>query len=192
MFVNLIIYNWGYQMTNRRLGILFASAVFIAFCFKGYMHYKENNIPIFGYKYDNHTEASARQPTIDEGRAKEGLDLHLRILSKHPKIDYSYAHPLLNAALTDNPLVAISVPIDDWNSISTDERNLLCEYAASLVSKVRSDPFTYSKVPPEAPAASMIRRNVSMMTSKSWGILAGRISEDGRDIYSDRIVKAGK
>jgi len=31
-----------------------------------------------------------------------------------------------------------------------------------------------------------------MMTEESWGILAGRISEDGRDIYSDELVKTGK
>jgi len=124
--------------------------------------------------------------------AEQGKELHIRLLKRHTKIDQFYEKPMLYAELSNDPLVVINLPIEDWDSISADERNLLCEYVASLVNQVRSNPFSYTKIPPDAPIAPRLRANISKMTDKSWGILAGRISEDGRDIYSDKLVKTGK
>ena len=124
--------------------------------------------------------------------AERGKKLHLRILKRHPKIDQFYERPILYAELTNDPLVVINVPIEDWDSISEKERNLLCKYVASLVNQVRSNPFSYTRIPQNAPIAPRLKENISKMTNKSWGILTGQISEDGRDIYSDKLVKTGK
>jgi len=124
--------------------------------------------------------------------AEQGKELHLRILKRHPQIDQFYERPFLYGELTDSPLIIISVPMKDWDSISEKERDLLCEYVASLVTQARLSPFSYTKIPQNAPIAPIIKQNVSKMTEKSWGILVGRISEDGRDIYSDKLVKTGK
>lgn len=124
--------------------------------------------------------------------AEQGKELHLKILKKHPKIDQFYARPTLYAELTNEPLVVINIPIRDWRSISEKEKSILCEYVASLINQVRSNPFSYTRIPQNAPIAPKLRESVSKMTERSWGILAGRISEDGRDIYSDELVKTGK
>lgn len=123
---------------------------------------------------------------------EQGRELHIKLLKRHAKIDQFYQKPMLYAELTNDPLVVINLPIEDWDSISGNDRNLLCEYVASLVNQVRSNPFSYTRIPPDAPIAPKLRANISKMTDKSWGILAGRISEDGRDIYSDKLVKTGK
>lgn len=124
--------------------------------------------------------------------SEQGRELHLRILRKHPKIDRFYEKPMLSGELTDNPLVVINVPAKDWASISEKDRDLLCKYVASLVTKVRSSPFSYTTIPENAPIASRVKQNISKMTDRSWGIRVGRISEDGRDIYSDKVVKTGQ
>lgn len=124
--------------------------------------------------------------------AEQGMKLHLRILKQHPQIEQSYEKPFLWGELTDNPLVVITVPTNDWDFISVKEKELLCEYAASLVTQARSNPFHYTKTPQNAPIAPILKQNVSKMTDKSWGILVGRISENGKHIYADKLAKTGK
>jgi len=142
--------------------------------------------------YPKVADRKSESIVVGKTPAEQGKELHLKILKKYPKVDQFYERPILYAELTNDPLVVISVPIRNWESISEKERNLLCQYVASLVNLVRSNPFSYTRVPQNAPIAPKLRENVSRMTDKSWGILAGRISEDGRDIYSDKLVITGK
>lgn len=127
----------------------------------------------------------------DNTLAEQGKDLHLKILKQHSKIDPFYERPMLYGELTNDPLVIINVPINDWDSISEKERGLLYKYVGSLLTQVRSNPFSYTKIPQNAPIAPRLKQNISRMTDKSCGILVGRISEDGRDIYSDKLLKNG-
>jgi hypothetical protein len=60
-----------------------------------------------------------------------------------------------------------------------------------MVKIVKIDPFNYCGVARNAPIASKIRKNVGNMNNNSWGIMSGRISEDGRDILSDKLVRSG-
>ena len=131
-------------------------------------------------------------PKAGKTPAEQGKAIHLRILKRHPQIDQFYERPFLYGEATDSPLIVISVPIKDWESISSKERDSLCEYVASLVTQARLSPFSYTEIPQTAPFAPKLRENVSKMTDRSWGILVGQISEDGRDINSDKLLKTGK
>lgn len=125
-------------------------------------------------------------------RIKEGRELHLKILNSHKKIDKSYREPFIHGGLTSNPICCISVPVKDWESLPDSRKQALADYAASLVKKVKADPFKYTGVSANAPAASAVRVNVTKMTDASWGIMVGDVSPDSRDITSDRIVRSGK
>ncbi|MFZ2445556.1 MAG: hypothetical protein WAW37_04300 [Syntrophobacteraceae bacterium] len=133
----------------------------------------------------------AQKSNMEPDRIGQGRQIYLRILNSHPNIDSFYQKPTLWGGMTATPLAVISVPITDWEALSENERKLLSEYAASLVDDVKGDPFGNSPIPAKAPAAPKIRENASRMTPKSWGIMAGRISDDGRDILSDKIVRSG-
>jgi hypothetical protein len=123
---------------------------------------------------------------------KEGKAIHLEILARHKKIDRFYREPYLWGEATSKPLCCISVPAKDWESLAEKKKELLTRYAASLVKKVKADPFKYAKVSLNAPLASVVRGNVAAMTDDSWGIMVGSISPDGRDIGADRIARSGK
>lgn len=128
------------------------------------------------------------QAKIDQGR-----ELHLEILERHRKIDKFYHEPSVNGVLTDKPLLCISVPETDWESLPESKKDDLAAYVASLLINLKSDPFIYyNGVDANAPAARIARRNIKTMSSESWGIMVGKISPDGRDIMSDRIVRSGK
>ena len=85
--------------------------------------------------------------------ATNGKKLFMKILSRHPNIDKFYRKPYMFGALTATPYAAISVPMTDWEKLSTNNRNLLIAYARSLVTIVKADPLKYARVPKEAPAA---------------------------------------
>jgi len=125
-------------------------------------------------------------------KIKEGQDLHLKILARHISIDKFYREPFIHGSATSNPLCCIAVPLRDWESLSDGKKQALADYAASLVMKVKANPFKYTGINPNAPAAKLIRANVEKMTDNSWGIMAGNITPDGRDITSDKIVRSGK
>ena len=125
-------------------------------------------------------------------KIKEGQDLHLKILARHKSIDKFYREPFIHGSPTSNPLCCIAVPLKDWESLPDEKKQALADYAASLVKKVKASPFKYTGINPNAPAANLIRANVAKMTDNSWGIMAGNISPDGRDITSDKIVRSGK
>lgn len=127
------------------------------------------------------------------GMAKKGKEIHLAILNKHKKVAKVYRDPFVRGALSTKPLLCISVPAGDWAALPENKKDALAAYVASLLGKLKSDPFFYdSGIDPDAPAASIASRNIKSMSSKSWGIMTGRISPDGQDILSDRIAKAGK
>lgn len=123
---------------------------------------------------------------------KEGKAIHMEILARYKKIDKFYREPYLWGELTSKPLCCISVPEKDWELLTPKKKELLARYAASLVKKIKANPFKYAKVSPTAPLASAVRNNVAAMTDDSWGIMVGSISADGRDIGADRIARAGK
>lgn len=123
---------------------------------------------------------------------KEGRAIHLGILASHKKIDRFYREPYLWGEATSKPLCLISVPANDWESLAEKKKELLARYAASLVKKVKADPFKYAKVSPNTPLSSVVRGNVAVMTDDSWGIMVGSISADGRDIGADWIARSGK
>ena len=125
-------------------------------------------------------------------KIKNGQDLHLKILAHHKTIDKFYREPFIHGSATSNPLCCIAVPLKDWESLPDEKKQALADYAASLVKRVKANPFKYTGINPNAPAANFIRANVAKMTDNSWGIMAGNISSDGRDITSDKIVRSGK
>ena len=128
-----------------------------------------------------------------QAMVKKGRELHLGILKKLKKIDNFYREPFVNGALSTNPLLCISVPERDWEALSESKKDALAAYVASLLGNLKSDPFFYNTgVDAKAPAASIARENIKSMSGKSWGIMVGRISPDGRDIMYDRIARAGK
>lgn len=124
-------------------------------------------------------------------KEKEGMKIHLRILRKYKKIDAFYKSPTIWGVMTGNPLAIISIPIREWEKMSEKERDYISKYAAGMVKIVKIDPFKYCQIPNNAPVAPMIRKNVSNMNQNSWGIMGGRISDDGRDILSDKLVRSG-
>ena len=95
-------------------------------------------------------------------------------------------------ALTENPIAIICVPIEDWGTLSEEDRDALSQYAASLVQEVKGKPFEYNQIPANAPIAPMISKNVLNMASNSWGVFAGKFSGDGRDINLDVQVRSGQ
>lgn len=121
----------------------------------------------------------------------EGRNLHLRILSHHSKLDKFYQSPDLFGGLTDSPKVTIYVPVVDWKKMTAKEQDLLSAYASSLIKTVQSNPLKYARIPENAPAAQHIRSNAMRMDEKSWQIIAGALSPDGRDIMADSTVRAG-
>jgi hypothetical protein len=119
----------------------------------------------------------------------EGRNLHLRILSHHSKLDKFYQSPDLFGGLTDSPKVTIYVPVVDWKKMTAKEQDLLSAYASSLIKTVQSNPLKYARIPENAPAAQQIRSNAMRMDEKSWQIIAGALSPDGRDIMADGRVQ---
>jgi hypothetical protein len=132
----------------------------------------------------------ADPPLTDE--VEQGRKLYMHILDRHPKLDSSYRKPSLFGAATSDPVAAIFLPINDWNSLSEADRGLLAIYAASLVNEVKANPFPYAHIPTSAPFAPRIRQNVSSMTYDSWGIYDGEINEDGQDMYCGKTILSGK
>ena len=124
---------------------------------------------------------------VDAGRA-----LHAQILGRHPGVDQFYKSATLWGATTESPLAVISVPSADWRALSSAEQESLKAYAASCVEAVRASPFSYTNIPASAPLAPTIRQKAAAMTANSWGIMAGAISSDGRDIMSDDVVVKGQ
>jgi len=118
-----------------------------------------------------------------------GQKLHRKILQRHPRIDSFYYRPLLYGELTSSPRVIINIPAKDWYSLSEAKKKLLCKYVASLVPKVKANPFRYTRIPSSAPIAWKVRSNITNMTNQSWGIAIGRITPDGHDIELDKIVR---
>ena len=124
---------------------------------------------------------------VEAGRA-----LHALILGRHPGVERFYKRATLWGAMTESPLVIISVPSADWRALSSAEQESLKAYAASCVEAVRASPFSYTNIPASAPLAPTIRQKAAAMTANSWGIMAGAISSDGRDIMSDDVVVRGQ
>jgi hypothetical protein len=114
------------------------------------------------------------------------------IYDRYPRLDPFYRRVLLYGAGTLEPLAVIHVPEPDWTDLSGDQRDLLGSYVASHVDAVTAQPFAFSDIPEDAPAARLIRLNVARMSTTSWGILVGRLTDDGRDIYSDRMAVTGR
>lgn len=135
---------------------------------------------------------AADQSQSYQNSVEAGNILHKQILDRHPKIGSFYCRPLLYAELTDNPLAAICLPISDWQTLTESERASICAYTSSLVEEVKAQPFKFTQIPPTAPVASMLRGKVARMTKESYGILIGRITDDGRDILSDKVVRCGR
>jgi len=126
-------------------------------------------------------------------KIEQGKKLHLAILDKHRKIDKFYREPFVNGILTSTPLLCISVPENDWESLPESKKSMLAAYVASLLDNLKSDPFMYyNGVDANAPAAPTALKNIKKMSSESWGIMVGRISPDGRDIMSDRVARSGR
>lgn len=123
---------------------------------------------------------------------KEGKTLHLHILARNKKIDKFYREPFVWGSGTNRPLCCISVPVRDWESLPESKKQTLAHYAASLVGKVKANPFKYAGVKANAPAALAVRGNIAGMTDDSWCIMTGAISPDGRDIGADQIARSGK
>lgn len=123
--------------------------------------------------------------------AREGKNLHLRILARHSKLDKFYRQPDLSGGLTGSPKVTIYIPIAEWKKMTAKEQDLLAAYVSSLIKTVQSNPLQYARVSENAPAAPQIRSNASRMSDKSWQIIAGPLSLDGRDILSDSTVRSG-
>ncbi len=124
--------------------------------------------------------------------AIEGKRLHLRILARHPKLDKFYQQPDLYGGLTASPKVTIYLPLADWNTISSKERDLLAAYVSGLIKQVKASPLKYARIQANAPAASQVKNNAATMTEKSWQIIAGQLSPDGRDILADLTVRSGQ
>jgi hypothetical protein len=121
----------------------------------------------------------------------EGKNLHLRILARHSKLDKFYQLPDLFGGLTNSPKVTIYIPIVDWEKMTSREQDLLAAYASSLIKTVQSNPLKYARIPENAPAAQQIRSNAMRIGEKSWQILGGELSSDGRDIMADSTLRAG-
>ena len=74
-------------------------------------------------------------------------------------------------------------------------RHQTCELGrndAIGVEAVRASPFSYTNIPASAPLAPTILKKAAAMATSSWGIMAGAISSDGRDIMSDDVVVRGQ
>jgi hypothetical protein len=125
-------------------------------------------------------------------KAIEGKRLHLSILARHPKLDKVYQQPDLYGGLTTSPKVTIYLPLADWDNATLKERDLLAADVSSLIKHVKANPLKYARIPTNAPAASQIKNNVVKMNNKSWQIIAGQISPDGKDILLDSTVSAGQ
>lgn len=130
------------------------------------------------------------QQQFSPAEVEAGRFLHKILLDRHSTIDPYYRKPGLSGELTASPLLVIAVPEEDWKSLSPQQQMTLTAYAASFIDAARADPLSYSDTPASAPAAQTIRRNVATMTRQSWGIIVGEISSDGRDIMTDRVVRA--
>ena len=131
-------------------------------------------------KPDSNTNAEPR--LSDE--AEKGKNLYIQILDRYPKLGTLSRKPFLfldigsGYIIKSDPLVEIMIPINDWNSLSETDRDLLAKYASGLVNEVKANPFAYSNIPASAPIAPRIRQSVSNMTSYSWIIHEGEIFED--------------
>jgi hypothetical protein len=138
------------------------------------------------------TPQQPREAPPDQELAAKGKALHSAILDRHPKIDGFYREPSLWGAASPDPLAVITVPESDWATLAPDEIEALKAYASSQVNGVRSAPLAKSGIPATAPGAPLVRQNATLMGASSWGIMVGRISDDGRDILSDRVATRGR
>jgi hypothetical protein len=127
----------------------------------------------------------------DPAKAEEGRKLHKQMLARHPEVGEFYKKPFIWGAGTNTPMCCIFVPVDIWNSLPEDSRELLAHYAAGSVEEVEFDPFKYMSVLESSPAAPLLRANVQKMTGDSWGIVAGHVTNGGSDISAGHIVKTG-
>ncbi len=128
----------------------------------------------------------------DNFPANEGKRIHLQILARHPKLDKFYKQPDLYGGLTASPKVTIYLPITDWNKATPKERDMLAAYVSSLIKQVKANPLKYARIQTNAPAATQIKKNASTMSEKSWQIIAGQFSPDGKDILADSTVSSGQ
>jgi len=138
------------------------------------------------------TRKGAAMQELPGESVTSGKAIHLRVLASYPALHSFYLQPVLWNALRGEPLAVVALPLEQWEHLGGEDRASLQAYAESLVPEVRSAPFRYSTVPESAPVAPTIRQRVARMTAESWGILAGSISADGRDIMVGRIVARGR
>ncbi|MFG0275175.1 MAG: hypothetical protein ACF8QF_08960 [Phycisphaerales bacterium] len=130
-------------------------------------------------------------PSFSVEQVEAGRALHSAILDRHPLIDASYRRASLWGALSNQPLAVIWVPSADWQALSERERAELGGYAASLVDAVRALPLEYSGISASAPTAPIVIERAASMTSESWGIGIGSVSNDGKDILADAVLPRG-
>ncbi len=132
----------------------------------------------------------AQKPAFTTEQVAAGRKLHREILSNYPLLDDYYSNPSIHGALTNRPLATICVPSSDWNSLTETQRKSLKAFASSQIAVVKERPLHYARIPASAPAASTVRSNANKMSSNSWGIIIGSMSDDNRDIMLDDVVNA--
>ncbi len=134
---------------------------------------------------------------------EQGKKIYMQILNRYPKLDVLSRKPFLwlefnpDYTIKSDPLVEITIPTKDWNSLSEADREFLAKYVSSLVNEVKANPFVYSNIPASAPIAPRIRQSVSNMTSDSWIIHEGELFEDegeqkmspGKALLSGKKIK---
>jgi len=130
---------------------------------------------------------SPRQVQSDSIVIVNATKLLQKIFKRHPGLDSFYYKPHLYGELTDKLLLTLDLPKEDWKSLSKNEKTLLCKYLASLIPDVKWTPFKYSKISSTAPIAPLVQSKVATMTNDSCGFVIGDITQDGHDIYVDRV-----
>ncbi|MCF6267763.1 MAG: hypothetical protein L3J57_14655 [Desulfuromusa sp.] len=129
---------------------------------------------------------------IDQSKAENGRKLFIEILSDNPTIDRFYYSPSLAGGITEIPTINLNLPSGIWDRLSLSQQDILKTYASSEVINAWINPFKYSPVTEGAPVGAKLRKNAKKMTIHDWAIYEGKLTNNGRDIISDRVVARGK
>ncbi|WP_321532974.1 hypothetical protein [uncultured Desulfuromonas sp.] len=129
---------------------------------------------------------------LNSKKAKNGEKLFRNILAAHPFIDQYYYQPSIFGEGTEKPKLSISLPAGVWVNLTPSQQEMIEAYVASEILTVWRTPFKYSVVKADAPGAFITKKNVKNMSLYDWVIIEGKLTNNGRDILSDKTISTGE
>jgi len=139
--------------------------------------------------------AAPRAATAQAADGKPSADraVALRVI-RSVQARYPFLHVMEFGGMTDQPSIVFAMPLSVWQALSGSERAALITYMATVPAAARATLEKFIDTPRDAPAYSLILRNVRSIPDGAWQIFVGRqVRAHGRvvDLETDSTVACG-